>query len=600
MDARGHADLEQALAELDRRLAEFRGAHDADSAPTPARVAALAARVQALHDDVAARPPGDPEEADILARLDGLLTRLRALQDGGAAPPVPPAASEEDTSPAEEGTSPAEEGRLVRRTGQALLTQGATAGFTAVLTLVLVRVLGPTDFGLFSLALGITGLLILPADLGISPSVSRFIAERRHDRREVADLLADAFTMKTALVAVLGIVVFALADVVAGWFNAPGLAWPLRGATLALVGQSLMMLFSAAFLSVGRVDRNLVTVTGESAAETVASILLVVLGAGATGAAMGRAIGYLAGALIGGILAARLFGRDAVTLRRHARSGFRRIAGYAGPMFVINSAYTLFNTIDVLLIGAMLNSAAVGLFSAPLRLCAFLHYPGLAVSNTISPRMARSERYGTDVRSFEVALRLLVIVQVAITVPILVWADPIVRLLLGPHYAESAQVLRALTPYILLQGLGPLLTVSVNYLGEAPRRIPITIAAVLINLVIDVVLIPSIGIVAAAIGTDVAYALYVPAHYLICRRILGLDGGALLRTSLRTALAGAVMAIPLLLAGTQHLTIAGWILGAAGALLAYVAVLRITGEVTAGELLAVRRRLTGGAGIAAQ
>jgi len=175
-----------------------------------------------------------------------------------------------------------------------------------------------------------------------------------------------------------------------------------------------------------------------------------------------------------------------------------------------------------------------------------------------------------------------------------------VRLLLGPHYAESAQVLRALTPYILLQGLGPLLTVSVNYLGEAPRRIPITIAAVLINLVIDVVLIPSIGIVAAAIGTDVAYALYVPAHYLICRRILGLDGGALLRTSLRTALAGAVMAIPLLLAGTQHLTIAGWILGAAGALLAYVVVLRITGEVTAGELLAVRRRLTGGAGIAAQ
>ena len=43
------------------------------------------------------------------------------------------------------------------------------------------------------------------------------------------------------------------------------------------------------------------------------------------------------------------------------------------------------------------------------------------------------------------------------------------------------------------------------------------LGTVLINLGLDVALIPRVGVVGAAIGTDVAYLLYVPAHFLICR-----------------------------------------------------------------------------------
>jgi heme-degrading monooxygenase HmoA len=72
---------------------------------------------------------------------------------------------------------------------------------------------------------------------------------------------------------------------------------------------------------------------------------------------------------------------------------------------------------------------------------------------------------------------------------------------LGPGYEESADVLRALTPYVFLAGLAPLVSLAVNFLGEARRRIPIALGAVAVNVAIDVTLIPRIGIVAGAIGT---------------------------------------------------------------------------------------------------
>ena len=56
-----------------------------------------------------------------------------------------------------------------------------SALFTAGLTLFLVRYLGPHDYGVYALALSVGGVVLLPADLGVTRSAARFIAERRGD-----------------------------------------------------------------------------------------------------------------------------------------------------------------------------------------------------------------------------------------------------------------------------------------------------------------------------------------------------------------------------------------------------------------------------------
>ena len=70
-------------------------------------------------------------------------------------------------------TSPARSPGVVRNSAYSLAAQLSTAGFTAILTVYLVRALGPARYGVFALAVGIGALLVLPSDFGISSSTAR-------------------------------------------------------------------------------------------------------------------------------------------------------------------------------------------------------------------------------------------------------------------------------------------------------------------------------------------------------------------------------------------------------------------------------------------
>lgn len=469
---------------------------------------------------------------------------------------------------------------VARNTAFALAAQLTTALFTAALTIYLVRALGPSGYGVFAIALGISAVLLLPADFGISQSAARFIAERRGYRAEVGAVLASATRLKLLAASVVSLALFGLAGVIADAYGVSELAWPVRGIAVALFGQSLMQLGTTTFVALGRVPMSFRLIFSESAIEFTASVALVAAAGGATAAAFGRAAGYVIGAVIGFALITRVAGRGALGIGKGPRLGVAALGGYAGALVIIDAAFALFNQIDVLLIGAILGPASAGLYSAPLRLITFLSYPGMAAANAVAPRLARHRDRPPDTEMLQGALRYLLIIQAAVIAPILVWADPIADLVLGSEFEESADVLRALTPFIFLAGLGPLVTLAVNYVGEARRRVPIAIATLLINLVIDLLLISKIGIVAGAIGTDVAYTLYVGAHVWICQRLLGLRLRPLGVTLARALPASAGMAAVLLLIGTKELSVLDWAVGAVGGGLALTCMLVATRELS--------------------
>jgi O-antigen/teichoic acid export membrane protein len=484
---------------------------------------------------------------------------------------------------------------IPRNTAYALAIQLTTAAFTAGLTLYLARALGPDEFGIFALALSVGTVLLLPSDFGVSQSVSRFIAERRGDDGAVSRLMSDALKLKALFAGVTCVAMIASADLVADAYDEPALAWALRGMALAVLGQSVMQLYGGAFSGLARTSSSYRMVFSKSLVETAASIGLVVAGAGAAGAAFGRAVGYGVGAVIGALTMARFLAKG----RRRSGSGaervdLRRIAGYATAILIIDAAFTLFTQIDVLVIGAVMSAAAAGLFQAPLRLVAFLHYPGYSLAGGVAPRMAESQE-GRRVDAFRNAMRFLVIFQSLLMAPVLVWADPLIRLLLGAPYAQSAGVLRALAPYVFLQGMAPLVSMSVNFMGEARLRVPIAIATVLVNFGIDIVLIPKIGILGGAIGTNVAYFIYVPAHLWICRRMVGLRLRPLLITLVRSLVGAAAMSGVLALFGTSSVSVPMLALGSVAGGVVFLLTLLATREISPGELRAagaqVRRRL---------
>ncbi len=472
---------------------------------------------------------------------------------------------------------------IARNAALALTGQLVTAAVTAGLTLYLARALGPDEFGVFSLALAIASTLVLVSDFGVSQSAARFAAEHREQPDQVAEVLASALRLKLWLAGGVCVALALLAGPIADAYDQPTLAWALRAMAVALYGQNLMGLYGGAFVALARVDLDLRIVLVKSLVEAAATIALVLATAGAAEAALGRAAGFVVGGALAVALGARLLGRQAIGLGAPQRVSTRRIAGYAGALFVIDGAFALFQQIDVLLIGAILTASAAGLFQAPLRLITFLGYPAQAMANGVAPHLAGPPEI-RRVGPFEAALRYTLLFQVALVPPVLVWADPIVELLLGSEYTESAGVLRALAPYVLMLGVGTLLAYSVNYVGEARRRVPAAIASITVNFVIDLVLIPEIGILGGAVGTDVAFGIYTLAHLWICKRVLDVALRPLAMTLVRGLLAAAAMAAVLALFGTADVGVPALLGGGALGLVVYVAGLLALRETSFAEV----------------
>jgi O-antigen/teichoic acid export membrane protein len=462
-----------------------------------------------------------------------------------------------------------------------------SASFTALLLLVLFRVLGPEEYGVFALAMSVGGLVALGSNLGIASAAARFVAEARREPQLVHAVVTDALRLKLLVSGLTCIALAALAGPIADAYSEPALVWPIRLLAVSIFGESLFAFFSHLAEAEGRIASFLRVTAIESFIETFASIALVLAGLGAAGAMAGRAGAYVFAAGFAYVLFVRRLSSQPALLSRGA-GHTKRIMRYGSALLIIEGAYVLFTSVDALLIGRIISVEAVGQFQAPLKLTVFLGYAGGAAASGVAPRLTRHAD-ANDRRALETSLNRLMLLQGVFLAPLVVWATPITLLLLGDQFAPSASVLRAITPYAFLIAISPVLSQGVTYLGEARLRVPIVISALLVNLVFDLIMLPRIGIVAGAIGTDLAYVLYVVAHLLICRRMLGTPVRPVAITLVRVVAAALAMGVVLFAFGTGRLGIPVMILGGALGGAVYIGVLLLTRAVDLDEL----RRATG-------
>jgi len=460
-------------------------------------------------------------------------------------------------------------------TAFALVAQVTTAAFTAAMTLYLVRALGPRNYGVLALVFSVGSIAVVLSDAALAQSTSRYLAERVNDRRWVADALSAGLRLKMFTGVAISAALFALASPIANAYGTPSMTTPLRIVSIAVLGESMLMLWTTALQAARRVAVSVRLTFIESAVEAGATIALVAIGGGVTGAALGRGIGYTLGAVAGGVLVAnRLGGR--IRLRSVEAGMKRRIGTYAGPLLLNSSAYTVYSQVDIQLVGALLSQAAVGILAAPFKIITLLCYPGQSVANAVSPRMAGAD---PDLASFTTAFRWLLIYQTALIPPVVVWAQPITRVMLGPGFSRSAAVLAALSPYLFLRGVSVLASTTVNYLGYARRRVPIVLSSLAVMVIIDLLLLPTIGLLGATVGLGASYAIYVPLHLRLCHESLHLPvrrlGLTLIRCAAAALLTGAVLAA----FGTHRLTALQWLGGAAAGLACYAGVLAATREI---------------------
>jgi O-antigen/teichoic acid export membrane protein len=383
------------------------------------------------------------------------------------------------------------EGDLPRRVAGSALTLAGRSALISVLgagtTAIVARLLGVGSFGELSSALAAYALALAATDFGFSLVLGRELAVDPAGRGRLWRANCQVQGMWGGL---LGVALLAM-GLWAGLDSARGQALVVLALLPALGGlgagrQVFLVLYRTRELAAIDLAANV--------AQAALVITVAALGGGVFAVVAAMAAASAANALLVGRAARRMLdpGRPAAADRR----ALIRRALPLGLVSVIASAYF---TIDLALLGWLVPSSELGQYAAACKILSILVLLPALVLTAALPGLAATA--ADRARLGELAARLghwLAAVGLPLCVGTAVFADPLVQLLFGSTYADAVPLVRILS----LAGAVALLSNAVGTILVAQSRawpmLAQNAAALALNVVGNVLLVPRHGVVASA------------------------------------------------------------------------------------------------------
>lgn len=238
--------------------------------------------------------------------------------------------------------------------------------------------------------------------------------------------------------------------------------------------------------------------------------------------------------------------------RLELAAGARVLRATAVPLLT-GLVRTVIYMFDVVVLGFVATTAAVGLYTAAYRLCFLLVAVSTAVQSAYLPEISRAAAASGGGEAIRRAAGRSLETTAAVAAPVIVGgillATPIMTVLFGADYAPGAAALR-----ILLVSVAAIFLHAVStsiLLGTRRVRLELLImtAGAALNVPLNLFLIPRFGIVGAASATAASEVLILALCWGAVRR-LGIHLSA--RPLLKPAASALVMAAALLVAGRGH------------------------------------------------
>jgi len=379
---------------------------------------------------------------------------------------------------------------------------GSGLGF--VVQLLLQRELGPSDYGVLSIAVSIGTFAGVLTDVGLSHAMIRFgskwLAEAPGTPKAIARCAA-ALRMRLVLAAVVSVSGY----LASGWIldtfygGSPALERPLRWIFVTLFAHTLFgywMFFIQTFQRFGL--RSIITVTF-SIVRLAAYLALVSLGL-VTPASV---VILDAGVNLTAFLVAMRFSPRGL-LRPpvdELRAAGREILPYLRFTGVLIVADTVFNELDVLMLGMLADEATTGLYRAAWTYAMVLNFLSISVSNVLFPKITSFSDFAELKAFVKRALRMTSVLAVATlpALPAVSWWIPWYE----PRYADAVGIF-----WIMYVGvafdlvIGPL-GYTLYSLNRPDVLVKLALLKVALNAGGNWLLIPSFGAQGAAWATIV-------------------------------------------------------------------------------------------------
>lgn len=405
--------------------------------------------------------------------------------------------------------------RVGRQMTRSILSNWATfifsAGVNFFLSPLVVRSLGETEYGAWTLLVAVVGHLGL-LDLGVRSAVTRYMAKfytaGEHDR---ASLLYAAairiFAIAGATAFVLSLV---MATLVGHVFNVPtellGVARVVAVLGGINVGISLVSgVWGGVLIGLERFDYSNAMEVVIGIVRAIAVVVSLKTGHGLIALAMVQLVATILRALASIYYAAKLYPELHLGIGQWDRESALLILKYGLSASFLHVSSALMNYGDTIVLGSLLPVGMITYFAIAGNLSDYTRSLVSGVSQTLAPRISTLQAGGSQTGLMDALMssaRLSTVVVAPIAATFMVRGHSFIALWMGPSYADlSGRVLWVLA--VAMLPISGYQIVSAAMLGASKHRglIPIYIAECVANFVLSIILVRQFGVIGTAIGT---------------------------------------------------------------------------------------------------
>jgi len=453
----------------------------------------------------------------------------------------------------------------------------ASTIITSIGIIVLARLLSPSDFGLYTIALTIPNLIQFFRDWGTSYATVKYSAKYNSENKQsrVKEIIFSGLIFQTILSIALTVVALFLSNFLAeSLFQRPDIGPLIQVVSLSLLSSSFVSLVQtkagtstsaaqAAFIGLEKTEYNSVTLLVLSIVRTVLTSLFVIIGLGSFGAV----VGYTLSLLLAGATSLLLISVIYHNLPKKSinemniSNNLKEMLHYGLPLSLVSILRGFLIQFYLIVLAIFTTDAMIGNYSVATNFVVLITFFAIPVTTMLFPAFSKldPEKDKKDLRNvfrFSVKYGAFLVVPIAFLVICL--SEPAVFALFGSQYSSASLFLSLLSITYLYSAFGFLSVHNLlNGLGETRLNLKLTLLMALIGFPLGFILISYFGVIGLIITTLIAEipSLIVGLYWIKKRYSLTIDWLSSIKILLSSAIASAITYIAI-----TQLGFSSWIL----------------------------------------
>jgi O-antigen/teichoic acid export membrane protein len=390
--------------------------------------------------------------------------------------------------------------------------------------LILAR-LGSYKYGLFNIGFGVFTIISLISLLGLDAGVLRYVSfyKAKNDKSKIKGAIISSLQISLTLSLLLSSIIFIFASKIANIFHDDQLIIILK---ILIIGVPFFVLGSI-FINALRAFHKIGYAVGtreviEKIVNVLITLLLLYIGLGLFGAALA----YVVAMFSTFILTFYLLEKKVFSIFNNIRISYYRneILKYSLPLLFTSFFFMIIRWVTTFILGYLENASYVGMYNVALSTADLMYLVPIALTTLSFPIM--TERYSKNKSKdlkyiFNTTTKWVFLIALPIYLIFLFFSKNILGIMFGNEYSNGALTLSILASGYIIYSLSKTASDILSVAKKNEIIFYVTLAAAIINVILNFILIPRFNLMGAAISTSIAFIIMGVLFFYYAYKISG-------------------------------------------------------------------------------